>query len=278
MSLKAGRVGVNPADVDPIDGHISPSATDAYTKQEADDKFQTKLSFDDVPVNGSNNPVKSDGIYDALAPKVSESLLKDTVGWVGKNKLPITLAMLKAGNTGGTWSGNTYTQNGVVFTITTNAEGYVTQIDTHTATSASGNVNLQLTENRYIANTFVGDIATGFTDGTAEYYFNINYSNDGSTWNSQVNQTTVPVTISNKPYIKLAIHVDSGATVNHSKSYPMLRDASITDSTFEPYHESVAEILHEIPLPTELLTASQLKACVSDAADFSAFKTNVLAL
>lgn len=42
MSLKAGRVGVNPADVDPIDGHISPSATGAYTKQEADAKFETQ--------------------------------------------------------------------------------------------------------------------------------------------------------------------------------------------------------------------------------------------
>lgn len=40
MSLKAGRVGVNPADVDPIDGHISPASISAYTKQEADAKFQ----------------------------------------------------------------------------------------------------------------------------------------------------------------------------------------------------------------------------------------------
>ena len=42
MSLKAGRVGVNPADVDPIDGHISPSSIDSYTKTEADAKFETQ--------------------------------------------------------------------------------------------------------------------------------------------------------------------------------------------------------------------------------------------
>lgn len=41
MSLKAGRVGVNPADVDPIDGHISPSSVDSYTKAQADAKFET---------------------------------------------------------------------------------------------------------------------------------------------------------------------------------------------------------------------------------------------
>lgn len=42
MSLKAGRVGVNPADVDPISGRISPEATDSYTKAQADDKFLSK--------------------------------------------------------------------------------------------------------------------------------------------------------------------------------------------------------------------------------------------
>lgn len=38
MSLKAGRVGVNPKDVNPIDGSIIQSS-DAYTKAEADAKF-----------------------------------------------------------------------------------------------------------------------------------------------------------------------------------------------------------------------------------------------
>ena len=41
MSLKAGRVGVNPADVDPIDGHINPESVDSYTKAQADAKFET---------------------------------------------------------------------------------------------------------------------------------------------------------------------------------------------------------------------------------------------
>lgn len=44
MSLKAGRVGVNPADVDPVSGHLDPSSVDAYTKAQADDKFLTKTA------------------------------------------------------------------------------------------------------------------------------------------------------------------------------------------------------------------------------------------
>ena len=42
MSLKAGRVGVNPADVDPVSGNINPSSVDSYTKSQADDKFLSK--------------------------------------------------------------------------------------------------------------------------------------------------------------------------------------------------------------------------------------------
>ena len=42
MAIKAGRVGVNPADVDPVDGHISPSSVDSYTKTESDAKFETQ--------------------------------------------------------------------------------------------------------------------------------------------------------------------------------------------------------------------------------------------
>lgn len=42
MSLKAGRVGVNPTDVDPVSGHVNPAAVDSYTKSQADDKFLAK--------------------------------------------------------------------------------------------------------------------------------------------------------------------------------------------------------------------------------------------
>ena len=42
MALKAGRVGVNPASVDPIDGHVITEASEGYTKAEADEKFLAK--------------------------------------------------------------------------------------------------------------------------------------------------------------------------------------------------------------------------------------------
>lgn len=44
MAIKAGRVGVNPADVDPVNGHISPESVDSYTKAQADAKFETQTN------------------------------------------------------------------------------------------------------------------------------------------------------------------------------------------------------------------------------------------
>lgn len=57
MSLKAGRVGVNPADVDPISGHISPDATDSYTKSQADDKFLSKSDATSLQPKTLANPI-----------------------------------------------------------------------------------------------------------------------------------------------------------------------------------------------------------------------------
>lgn len=65
MSIKAGRVGVNPSQVNPIDGSILSSATSGYTKQEADAKFLTQTDA------ASTYESKSDATtaYNALQPK-----------------------------------------------------------------------------------------------------------------------------------------------------------------------------------------------------------------
>ena len=60
MSLKAGRVGVAPDQVDEF-GKINSEVTDAYTKQEADAKFETKTHA------SSTYETKSDAA--ALQPK-----------------------------------------------------------------------------------------------------------------------------------------------------------------------------------------------------------------
>lgn len=65
MSMKAGRVGVNPSQVNPVDGSILSSATSGYTKQEADAKFLTQTDA------ASTYESKSDAstAHNALQPK-----------------------------------------------------------------------------------------------------------------------------------------------------------------------------------------------------------------
>lgn len=65
MSIKAGRVGVNPSQVDPVDGSIKSSASSGYTKQEADAKFLTQSDA------ASTYESKSDAstAHNALQPK-----------------------------------------------------------------------------------------------------------------------------------------------------------------------------------------------------------------
>ena len=65
MSIKAGRVGVNPSQVNPVDGSILSSATSGYTKQEADAKFLTQTNA------ASTYESKSDAstAHNALQPK-----------------------------------------------------------------------------------------------------------------------------------------------------------------------------------------------------------------
>lgn len=76
MSLKAGRVGVNPADVDPVNGHLSPSAVDAYTKKQADDKFLSKSDAASTYLSKT----------DASSGYVSKT---GAAGWVDKGSVTI---------------------------------------------------------------------------------------------------------------------------------------------------------------------------------------------
>lgn len=67
MSIKAGRVGVNPVDVDVINGRIKGN-TSAYTKDEVDAKFAT---FNDV-----ENEVQD--VYEVMGDNGAINLLENT--------------------------------------------------------------------------------------------------------------------------------------------------------------------------------------------------------
>ena len=152
----------------------------------------------------------------------------------GKNKLPITLAILKSNNTQGTWSDNVYTLNNVTFTVSTNVEGYVTKIVLNGTASASAPLNLMASG---VHNDWIGNIVNGAPSGSS-----------GSTsyiggWNSTDNTglgvydfgsgMTLPNTLQDKSF-RIYIAVPNGSANSNREFYPMIRD-SAQSATFAPY-------------------------------------------
>lgn len=215
---------------------------------------QNTLTFDNVPTNGSNNPVKSGGIYDALAPKVSETLLNDTVGWVGKNMLPIKIDDVKANNTGGTWSGNTYTQNNTTFECSVDANGYVTSVKVNGTPSSSFDFSLmQKTQLSYLLDD-VGESVTisGAPSGASDSTYRLGGISLNGTDGAQIPSYEEGATFTIGDYSSfindayVVIRVYSGASITDKVFKPMLRDASITDDTYYPPHKSVEEEIAEL--------------------------------
>lgn len=106
--------------LDVVDRAVSVDTDEIATTEWVGNNYQTKLTFDNVPVQNSSNPVKSGGVYDSLAqkqaklPNASNSgmVLKSTnnSGGVQWSNAGVTSLGGKTGaittGAGLTWSGN----------------------------------------------------------------------------------------------------------------------------------------------------------------------------
>jgi len=172
-----------------------------------------------------------------------EVLVKDTVGWTGKNLLVQRCIYNNYATYGITWNTNadgSITANGTA----TNASvidliGYSNPLNLPTGEYIlSGGIN----QNQYIyvngckngayVNTFAEAKETD-----AKFAYPSTYDVDG---------------------FKVSIRINSGQTVNNLTFYPMIRKADITDPTYEPYHESVEEEIEQIYADNGVLGAKNL--------------------
>lgn len=138
MSLKAGRVGVHPADVDPINGHISPDATGAYTKAQADEKFLTKsdgLSKTDAA--STYETISNAAIQYAKIPAVGDpsKLFIDSVNGVAAED-PIKIKLPAIGANAQTFVGILWI-NRVQYTLNINYNGTVKTTNYSDATAGA---------------------------------------------------------------------------------------------------------------------------------------------
>lgn len=161
-----------------------------------------------------------------LKTKVSWS---DAKGYVRKNKLIPTGVL-------------TYTENGITFTL--NSDGSVTVNGTATARA-------DYTYSVFKADGKTNVISGAPANGTGKWNVRIDLTasgetnqcyDDGVSGASYTKMSTAAGT-----EVKCVIRVYTGNTFNNVKFYPMLRDASIADDTYEPY----------IPDNTELFPRSE---------------------
>ena len=145
---------------------------------------------------------------------------------LGKNLIPMTVASVKSINTLGTWSGNAYTYNNVVFTLQTDTDGNITGIVANGTASATSSFN----------------IANNYTLQKGSYILNGCPSGGGTeTARLQVNSGTLNIDTGSGANFTLTevynscvcfIRIGSGYNPNGMVFKPMVRVASDTDDTF----------------------------------------------
>ena len=246
--------------------------TAAYTNQTAigtynDNKSTTLFEVGNGSSNSASNAfeVYSDGHVNAQGEyyqggvnksaawdaKVSESLLEDTVGWLGKNELPLTLDKLKSLNTHGTWSGNSFSNNSVTFACEFTSEGYLSKVTVSGTASSAANLFIDKSNGKqpYLGKRLtINGCPSGGSSST--YYINAYRvgTQDGSGGSFQETGNGYTFDYLNDASGtggNISIGTASGYAASNLVFYPMLRDASITDDTYEPYHPSVKQTLRD---------------------------------
>lgn len=200
--------------------------------------LQNTLTFDNVPTDGSNNPVKSDGIYD------SEKDIYAVMGKMGaKNLLSYP------------YKETTKTQNGITFTD--NGDGTITANGTATADAyfschsrVQGEANdLIIPNGRYILTGCPSGGGTSTYNMLAERTYNGSVdllgrdSGDGVLVVANGDDFSV-----NEVNLQINIFIKNRYAITNPITFkPMLRLASDTDDTYQPYAKTNKELTKSYP-------------------------------
>ena len=145
----------------------------------------------------------------------------------GKNKFVMTVAGIKAANSGATWSGNSCVLNGVTFTILTDAANNV--IGVSASGTASGNAVLSFDSFTVAAGDYILSGCPSGGDYATKYRLLLSgvTSDIGS---------SASVTVSEATATFGQIYVYSGYAISGTLIFtPMLRLSTEADATFAPY-------------------------------------------
>ena len=198
------------------------------------------------------------------------------IGLVGaKNLLLMTAADIKTYNTSGTWDGNVYTYRGVIYTLTVNDAGYVTQIST-SGTATGGTSYLVLRYDLLFKSGFTFTLSgcgkygvevwIGLYDTATGQYVDAKSINgvDGS-FGYDADTTR-----------QLRIRIGNGTVATDFVFKPMMRYATDPDTTFQPYAMTNQELTASAA--DQKTTINAIISAATGAADFAAFKAAMEAI
>lgn len=178
------------------------------------------------------------------------------VAGAGKNKLPLSLDVIKSVNTNGSWSGNSYAHNGgVTFTVMTDDDGNIIGVKANGTATANNNFKLKAAAGLAYGNYILNG---GLSANKRIYFF------DGATWyNATGSDVSFSVTASTTQQ-EVTIVVANGQTCSNDMFYPMIRLSTETDATFEPY-ENICPITGHTEVDVERNSKNYLPLPIAEA-------------
>ena len=192
------------------------------------DKLDTALYEQAEDISEAQN--RQDSLESAET--ADRAALVELIDGGGKNRLPFSdLAVIKSMNTGGTWSGNVYTWNGVTFTINSD---FSVAVD---GTATGGNAVLVLSRPGGYTMPEGNWLLSGCPSGGSASTYNIAIA--GTTSDTG---TTGSFTSCNKVLVR--IYVINGTSISNAVFRPMVCSKAAWDISqeYQPNRPSYAEL------------------------------------
>lgn len=209
-------------------------------------------SADDTLSTSSTNPVQN-GVVTTEINNVKQALSDEvetraTLG--AHNFLPIKASEIKAANTGGQWTGNSFELNGITYTLTVDSDDNVSAIAVSgTSTGAFSfkifNDVLMGRKNSLSKGTFILDLGISLVNTNVSFYWNV--YNNGSVVKQLVNTTNEKTQFTNDysdyNQSELGFYIASGKTVPSTTLVPMIVVASDEYTGFTPFAPTNSQLL-----------------------------------
>ena len=166
-----------------------------------------------------------------------------------KNLLPFDIGNIKAINTNGTWSGNSYTYLGITYTLVLNDDGTLAYVEANGTANTNAQAQFHFMRNSLGKKVYMPEghiLMSGCPSGGSDSSFSQVLYYDGA-WYVDIGLSSgkdITITDPTKA-VDFYINIKNGTTVDHQRYYPMIRLASIADDTYAPYAKTNQQLTKE---------------------------------